>query len=90
MKLKYLEKKKDKINIEVMGASHTLLNLLRENAWKAGASQASYIIKHPYLSNPNIIVRSDKAKKVLSDAAQFIIDDAEAFKRGFKRALKTR
>ena len=88
MKLKYLEKRKDKAKIEVKGATHTLLNLLRENAWKAGASQASYIIEHPYLSDPQIIIKSNKAKKVLNDSAQFIIDDSEAFKREFRRALK--
>ncbi len=88
MKLRYLEKKKDKVKIEMKGASHTLLNILRENAWKAGASQASYIIEHPYLSEPKIIVRSNNAKRVLNDAAQFIIDDAKAFELEFKRALK--
>ena len=37
MDLNVLEKKKDKIIVEVRGESHTLLNLVREKSWKAGA-----------------------------------------------------
>lgn len=88
MDLTVLEKKGDKIQIEVRGENHTLLNLLRENSWKTGAKQASYMIKHPYLSHPKIIIKSCQYKKVLTNAAQMIIDDATSFERSLKRALK--
>ena len=88
MDLTVLEKKGDKIQIEVRGEDHTLLNLLRENSWKTGAKQASYMIKHPYLSHPKIIIKSGQYKKVLTNAAQMIIDDATSFERSLKRALK--
>jgi DNA-directed RNA polymerase subunit L len=88
MDLEVLNQKGDKIEIEVKGESHTLLNLLRENSWKTGADQASYMIKHPYMSQPKIIIKSKHPKKVLTDAAQLIVDDATSFEKSFRRALK--
>ena len=88
MKLKKLEKSKDKLKLEVEGEDHTLLNLLRENSWKAGADQASYMIEHPYLSQPKIIVRSSSPQSTLVKSAQMIIDETQKFQREFKKALK--
>ena len=88
MKLSVLEKKKDKLRVEVDGESHTLLNLLRENSWKSGANQAAYRIEHPYLSKPEIIVSATNPKRILSDSAQLIINDTKTFEREFKKALK--
>mgnify|MGYP000421492278 CR=1 FL=1 len=88
MELRLLSKEENKVKIEVIGESHTLLNLLRENAWKTGAKQVSYMIKHPYLSNPEIIIKSGQYKKVLSDAATLIEDEAKAFGREFQRLTK--
>jgi len=88
MELRVLEKKKDKLKVEVIGESHTLLNLLRENAWKEKVDQASYMIEHPYLSQPKIIVRAKNPKRVLVNSAQIIIDDSKGFSREFKRAVR--
>ena len=88
MELSAIEKKKDKLRVEVRGETHTILNLIRENAWKAGARQASYIIQHPYISQPEIIVRSRNPAKTLKDAAQMIADDSKEFSQAFKRAMK--
>ncbi len=79
MKLNVLEKKKEKVCIEIVGETHTFLNLLRENAWKAGGKQASYVIRHPYLSEPRFTVRAKKPLKVLKDATQMAIDQAKDF-----------
>jgi DNA-directed RNA polymerase subunit L len=88
MELKIVEKKDDGLKIEVIGESHTLLNLIRENSWKAGASQASYMIEHPYLSNPKIAIKAKNPKKVLIDAAQIVSDDAKLFAKEFGKAAK--
>lgn len=88
MQLKVLEKKGDTLKLEVAGETHTLMNLLRENAWKAGAKQASYTIRHPYLSQPEMMVIASDPKKVLSSAAQLAMDQAQDFAAAFKRALK--
>jgi DNA-directed RNA polymerase subunit L len=88
MELTLIEKGKDKLKVEVQGESHTLLNVLRENAWKAGAGQASYMIEHPYMAKPKIMVRAKDPKKVLTSAAQAMSDDSRAFLAAFKRACK--
>ena len=88
MKLNALEKKKDSWKIEVQGESHTLVNALREKSWEKGAQQASYAINHPYLSQPVITVRAENPKKVLSDSAQAVADDAKDFQKELARASK--
>jgi DNA-directed RNA polymerase subunit L len=88
MELKVTERGKGVLKVEVAGESHTLLNLLREKSWEAGAQQASYIIDHPYLSNPRIIVRSADPKKTLSSAAQLVLNDAREFGKEFARLAR--
>jgi len=89
MDLQILEKKKDLWRISVKGENHSLLNLLRENAWASGAKDASYIIEHPYLSDPKIKVKSDNPKKTLTNAIQLAIDQATDFERDFKRDARS-
>ena len=88
MELSATEKAREKLRVEVRGESHTMLNLIRENAWKAGAKQAAYIIQHPYISQPEIIIRSRNPAKTLRDASQMVIDDSKGFSVAFKRAMK--
>ena len=88
MELNVVKKKKDKIVLEVVGEGHTLLNLLREKGWKAGADQSSYMIEHPYMSIPKIIVKAKNPKKVLMDSATLVSDEAKEFGKEFGRAMK--
>jgi len=88
MDFKTLERKKNKLVVEVRGESHTMLNVLREKAWESGADQASYMIEHPYLAHPKIIIRAKEPKKVLRAAAQLVADEVKDFERQFSRALK--
>ncbi len=88
MKLAVLEKSDSKWVLEVRGETHTLLNLLSENAWKSGADQASYIIEHPYLSEPKIIVRSKNPKKTLLEAVQLIVMQSKEFEKEFQINMK--
>ena len=88
MKLKKIKKAKNTLRVEVQGEDHTLLNVLREKAWTAGATQASYMIRHPYLSEPTISIIAADPKKVLVAAAQHVATDAAAFQRAFAAALK--
>jgi DNA-directed RNA polymerase subunit L len=56
--------------------------------WRAGGKQASYIIRHPYLSEPKFIVRAKDPKKMLDMAAQMIIDDTRELENAVKKKLK--
>ena len=88
MELTAVEKGKEKMRVIVRDESHTILNLIREKSWKVGAKQASYIIQHPYISQPEMIIRSKNPGKTLKDAAQVVADDAKEFGVEFKRAMK--
>jgi len=88
MKLTVLERGKGKLNVEVDGESATLLNLLREKAWAEGAQQAAWAKKHPYASQPEILIKAENPQKVLQDAATAIINDAKDFAKQFERAAK--
>ena len=88
MKLEVVEDEKNKLKIAVEGESHTLLNILRENLWEAKADQATYLIDHPYLSRPEIIIHSDNPKKTLASAAQLTIEQAREFEKEFSAAVK--
>ncbi len=88
MKLEIIEDEKNKLKIAVDGESHTLLNILRENAWKSGADQAAYLINHPYNSPPELIIHSDNPRKILNAAAQLIVDQAKEFNKEFTAAAK--
>jgi DNA-directed RNA polymerase subunit L len=86
MNLEIVEKEKEKIKLRIEGETHTFINLLKENAWKAGAKQASYIIENPYLSEPKIIIRGKEPLKILAKASQMVSDQAKEFEAHFKRA----
>jgi len=88
MKVTVLEEMEGKIKVEVAGETHTLLNVLKSNAWKAGAEQAYYMIKHPLLSQPELVVKAKNPKKTLKDATQMLIDDAKEFRKEAKKAFK--
>ena len=88
MELNVLEKKDDRLKIEVVGEGHTLLNILTEKCWEAGALQAHYLLEHPYLAHPKIIVRSDNPKKTMLSAAKMVSDAAKEFEAEFRKAAK--
>ena len=91
MKLKILEKKGNKLKLQVEGEEHTLLNLLRKTLWELpGVTSAAYNKPHPYVGNSTITVFVDKGSqlKKIEDAAQIIADTAEEFSVKFQRALK--
>ena len=88
MKLEIESQETGKIELLVEGEDHTLLSIIKENAWKKGADQASYIIKHPYLSEPKLIIRAKNPKKILTDAAQLAMDDSKEFGIVFSREIK--
>ena len=88
MKLEVLESEKDRLALLVKGEDHTLLNILKENAWRAGAKQASYVINHPYMSEPKLMIRGLNPRKILSDSAQMAVDEAKEFTVLFSREIK--
>lgn len=79
MELRIVEQGEGKLVLEVGGEDHSLLNLLREACWQEGAEQASYMIEHPYMSQPKLIVYGKDPKRIMQNAAQRIIALAQEF-----------
>jgi DNA-directed RNA polymerase subunit L len=88
MKLELVSKEADIVRIKVEGEDHTLLNLLRENAWGQKADQATYIVERPYLSTPELVIKGKNAMKILEASVQEIVQQSNDLEKEFSRVLK--
>jgi len=60
MEIKILDDKKNRLLIEVKGADHTLCNALKRELWNDKHIKiATYSIRHPQISVPQMIVETD-------------------------------
>ena len=60
MEIKILDDKKSKLMIEIKGADHTLCNALKSELWNDKHIKiATYSIRHPQISVPQMIVETD-------------------------------
>ena len=59
MKLRVVKKDKNFLEVVLEGEEHSFPNLLRETLLEDGDVEfASYVIEHPQLGNPRLIVRT--------------------------------
>ena len=90
MELK-LEAKSDRYWIlELVGEDHTLPNLLRENLLRQEDVEfASYVVEHPVISHPKLIIRTRKktAREALKKALEAARDQLEEL-RGQLRKVR--
>ena len=65
MEIRVLEKTKNKLKIEVVGEDHTLCNALRKELWEdKNVEIAGYNMKHPLISEPEIVVETKSGDPV--------------------------
>ena len=92
MEIKILDDKKNKLMVEVKGVDHTLCNALKEELWNdKHVKIATYSIRHPQISVPQIIVETDgevSPKNALINAVQRIHKTNEKFKKEFSAAIR--
>ena len=75
MELQLVNKEKDLIEVKVLGETHTICNLLRDELWNVSdISFASYNLRHPLVGSPVIVVKTKKGdpKKALFEAIDSI------------------
>ena len=78
---------KDTLNVEIVGDTHTLSNLLREELWNDSAvTFAAYEKKHPYLDNPLLIVKAKDPMKSLKGAVKRCSDNMSLLEKQFVKA----
>lgn len=92
MEIKILDDKKNKIILEVKGADHTLCNIIKSELWSdKHVKIATYSIRHPQISVPQIIVETDgeeSPKNALINAVQKLHKTNEKFKKEFLKEIR--
>ena len=92
MEIKILDDKKNKLIIEVKGADHTLCNALKAELWSdKHVKIATYSIRHPQVSVPQMIVETDgeeSPKNALINAVDRLHKTNAKFKKEFAAAIK--
>jgi DNA-directed RNA polymerase subunit L len=87
MKVEILENEKDTLKLRIYEGL-TLANLLNENLWKQKIDYAAYKVDHPYLSQPEVVVKGTNPKKAVIDAAEQIVSDVKDLRKNVQRSLK--
>ncbi len=85
MQLKAVKDEKEFLEIEVVGESHTLTQLVAKSA--EGGDVAA-VLEHPFMAEPKLIVSGTNPKKILEKSAARIQKDADEFSEQFKKAVK--
>ena len=92
MEIKILDDKKNKLMFEVKGADHTLCNALKTELWNdKHVKIATYSIRHPQISVPQMIVETDgevSPKNALINAVQRLHKTNEKFRKDFAASIR--
>jgi len=87
METKILEHKKDKLKIEVVGADHTVLGMLREELTNdKDVDFSTYARPHPLLEAFTVTIRGKNPEKSLNSALATVKKDSKEFSAAFKKA----
>lgn len=92
MEIKILDDKKNKLIIEVKGTDHTLCNALKSELWDdKHVKVATYSIRHPQISVPQMIVETDgeeSPRNALINAVQRLQKNNAKFKKEFVKEVR--
>lgn len=92
MEVKILDDKKNKLIIEVKGTDHTLCNALKAELWNdKHVKIATYSIRHPQISMPQIIVETDgeeSPRNALINAVDRMHKTNARFKKEFLKEIR--
>ena len=91
MEIKILDDKKNKFVIEVKGADRTLCNALKTELWSdKHVKIATYSIRHPQISEPQMIIETDgeeSPRNALINAVERLHKINARFKKEFSAAI---
>lgn len=89
MKLKLLSKGENVIELLIEGEDHSLPNALVSTLLEDDDVEfASYVMDHPEVGQPKLVVRTKRGKpgKALADAVKKLAKQAAAFRSAFEKA----
>ncbi|MGM5483356.1 MAG: RpoL/Rpb11 RNA polymerase subunit family protein [Nanobdellota archaeon] len=85
MEIKIIEDKKSRVVFELVGADHTIANILKEKiAQQKGVSACSYNVEHPMVSNPKFFIEAESAKKAIETAVDELKKENDDLKKQIK------
>lgn len=80
-KMKVITDKKNELEIEITGETHTLCNALRKTLMEdKDVEAAAYVIDHPIIGEPKLYIKAKNPKKSLKNAAETLKSRCEEFK----------
>lgn len=80
-KMKVISDKKNELEIEITGETHTLCNALRKTLMEDNdVEAAAYVIGHPIIGEPKLYIKAKNPKKSLKKAAETLKSRCEEFK----------
>ena len=92
MEIKILDDKKNRMVLEVKGTDHTLCNVLKSELLNdKHVKIATYSIRHPQISVPQIIVETDgeeSPRNALINSVQKLHKINEKFKKEFLKEIR--
>ena len=92
MEIKILDDKKNKLIFEVKGADHTLCNALKTELWNDKHIKiATYSIRHPQISMPQMVVETDgeeSPKSALLSAVERLHKISDRFKKEVVKEIR--
>jgi len=92
MELELVKKENGSLLVKIVGETHTLCNLLREELNKdENVVSAAYTIEHPSTESPKFHAKIKKGKspeRTLSNAADRIVEQLEDLRKQLQKVLK--
>ena len=92
MEVKVLDDKRNKLIFEIKGADHTLCNAIKKEIYNdKHVKIATYHIRHPEISVPQMIVETDgeeSPRNALINAVQRLHKSNEKFKKEFIKEVR--
>lgn len=88
MELKIINEDKNMIEIEIKDETHTFCNVLKDEiVSNEDVAYAAYSIKHPLVSNPVLIVKTNdgKARKVLEKSVSSLKSKIKTLRAEIKK-----
>ncbi len=79
MQLKILKEDKNRLEVEVIGESETITQLIARNAQEFG--DAAAVREHPFMANPKLIISGANPRKILEKAISETKNQIDEFSR---------
>lgn len=87
MEIKIIESTKDRAVFELIGADHTLANVLKERiSQDKDVSVCAYNVEHPLISNPKFVIEAKSPKKAIESAIDSLKKDLSGLSKDAQKA----